>query len=75
VKAGKATKLPILIDYASHDQFAGELLVENLVDALTSADYEHEAQCQEGYQHSFYFVSSFLGKHFDFHAKYLDWYA
>ena len=63
-----------MIDYASHDKFGSKVLVENLLGQLVENDYDHEAFYREGYQHSFYYVASFIGEHIDFHAKHLNWY-
>ena len=63
------------IEVGTADQFAGKLTFENLVEALDKAKYEYQLDYRAQYNHSFYYVSSFLKEHFEFHAKYLNWHA
>ncbi|KAF8640474.1 hypothetical protein AX17_000137 [Amanita inopinata Kibby_2008] len=66
----------ILIDYGTDDQFytQGQLLPENFLKAARDAGYS-ESQVrirrQEGYDHSYYFISTFAVDHILFHAKFL----
>ena len=66
--------LPILIDQGQADDFylQGQLLPEKLQAAANNANYtELELRFQPGYDHSFYFIASFVGEHLAFHAKHL----
>ena len=69
----KATShLPMLIDQGDADQFLHEQLKpENLLQAAEEAGYPLELRMQEGYDHSYYFISSFIEDHVRFHAKHL----
>jgi S-formylglutathione hydrolase len=67
-----ADKLKILVDSGLKDDFykQGQLLPENFVEACKSAPgVEAEVRLQEDYDHSYFFVSSFVGEHLAFHAK------
>ena len=44
---------------------------ENLVAVAKHANYPVEVRMQEGYDHSYYFIASFIEDHLRFHAKYL----
>jgi S-formylglutathione hydrolase len=70
---GKATEQrPILIDQGTADNFLGEQLKTHLiVDASNTANYPIEVRMQEGYDHSYYFIASFMGDHLSFHARHL----
>lgn len=66
------SQLPILVDQGDADSF----LVEQLKpEVLVAAAQEHgsdvEVRLQPGYDHSYYFISSFIDEHIDFHASYL----
>lgn len=65
--------LPILIDQGTADEFlTNNLKTELLADAATAANYPVEINMREGYDHSYYFVQSYIMEHFVFHAEYLD---
>lgn len=63
----------ILIDQGKEDSFLaeGQLLPENLVEACREGGVQVVLRMQEGYDHSFYFVSTFIGDHIKHHASYL----
>lgn len=63
-------RLPMLIDQGTEDEFlqAGQLLPEKLVEAARMADYPLTFHRREGYDHSYYFVASFIGEHLAHHA-------
>lgn len=71
VKNIKLSK-PILIDQGSEDQFLKEaqLLPENFIAASSHLNVKYSLK--DGYDHSYYFISSFIESHFDFHMQYLD---
>ncbi|WOO83538.1 S-formylglutathione hydrolase [Vanrija pseudolonga] len=67
--------LHLLVDVGTADQFltAGQLTPEALERAAEArgAKGELELRRQEGYDHSYYFISTFSPDHVAFHAKYL----
>jgi len=76
VLASKYTgpKLNILIDQGSQDEFLhkGQLLPEEFVAASAkNENTETVYRLQDGYDHSYFFISSFFADHINFHKKYL----
>ncbi|WP_028878300.1 S-formylglutathione hydrolase [Terasakiella pusilla] len=66
------TQLPILVDQGDNDDFLEkELKPENLVKAAEEAGYPITLRMQAGYDHSYYFISSFIEDHLRFHAQHL----
>ncbi len=64
--------LPMLIDQGEADDFLREQLKpERLQQAAASANYPLTLRLQAGYDHSYYFIASFIGEHVAFHAGYL----
>ncbi|KAJ7225702.1 carbohydrate esterase family 1 protein [Mycena pura] len=66
----------ILIDYGTGDNFykQGQLLPENFLQAAHNAGHDEkqvQVRRQEGYDHSYYFISTFAADHIEFHAKFL----
>ncbi|KAJ7630759.1 carbohydrate esterase family 1 protein [Roridomyces roridus] len=66
----------ILIDYGTGDNFykQGQLLPENFLQAARDAGHgesEVLVRSQEGYDHSYFFISTFAADHVNFHAKFL----
>ena len=62
-------RLPILIDQGGNDGFLVEQLKpELLLNAATGAGYPITLRVQAGYDHSYFFVASFIGEHLAFHA-------
>lgn len=65
--------LPIRVDQGSADPFLTEqLMPETLNAAAKKADYPIDLRYQLGYDHSYFFIASFIGEHLRFHAKYLN---
>ncbi|KAI5454273.1 hypothetical protein NCC49_004333 [Naganishia albida] len=68
-------KLVVRVDYGSDDQFYkdGQLRPEAFEKALQEQGRDGEVQVEkrEGYDHSYYFVSTFASEHVAWHAKYL----
>jgi len=63
-------KTPILVDQGTADIWlANELWTEELLKASIRADYPLELRMQPNYDHSYWFVSTFLEEHIQFHAK------
>lgn len=64
--------LPMLVDQGEGDNFLAEQLKpEVLVAAAKEVDYPLELRMQEGYDHSYYFIASFIDEHLKFHQRYL----
>ncbi len=64
--------LAILVDQGDADGFLSEQLKpEVLVAAANKHGSELTLRMQPGYDHSYYFISSFIDDHLNFHAKYL----
>ncbi|XP_038208638.1 S-formylglutathione hydrolase isoform X1 [Zerene cesonia] len=65
--------LTLFLDQGAADKFYIEkqLLPENLVQACRSAGVPVILKLREGYDHSYYYISTYIGEHFDFHAKIL----
>lgn len=63
-------RLPVLIDQGDADNFLKEQLkTPLLVLASQDADYPIEIRMQSGYDHSYYFIATFIGDHIRFHAN------
>ncbi|GAB1621065.1 S-formylglutathione hydrolase [Agarivorans albus] len=64
-------QLPLLIDQGRDDNFLAEQLKpETLVDAAKQLDYAINFRMQQGYDHSYFFIASFIEDHLRFHFKY-----
>lgn len=62
-------KLPLRIDQGESDPFLHEQLRPELLEAAcTKAGYPYELYLHPGYDHSYYFIASFMGEHFRHHA-------
>jgi len=67
---GLKERLPLLIDQGGGDEFlVRELQPERLVDACKAAGHPVELRLQDSYDHSYYFISTFMGDHIAWHAK------
>lgn len=63
-------QLPMLIDQGEADSFLVEQLKPAaLQDAAERAGYPLTLRMQPGYDHSYYFIASFIDEHLRFHAK------
>jgi len=68
-------QLHILSDQGSEDNFlkAGQLLPENLITSCESnKDIVLTSREQDGYDHSYYFIATFIEEHLRFHANFLN---
>lgn len=67
----KASKrLPLLVDQGTSDEFiANQLKPELLKNACEKAGHPLTLNMREGYDHSYYFIASFVGEHIKHHAK------
>lgn len=63
-------KLPLLIDQGEADEFlAGQLRPELLREACERSGHPLTLRLHPGYDHSYYFIASFIGEHVAWHAK------
>ncbi|MBR9728876.1 S-formylglutathione hydrolase [Shewanella intestini] len=61
--------IPALVDQGSDDNFLAEQLnPQALVAAAKTVNYPLELRIQPGYDHSYFFISSFIEDHLHFHA-------
>lgn len=70
----QAWERPILIDQGSADPFLpkGQLLPEHLEQACAAAGVPLTLRYQPGYDHSYYFIATFMSDHIRHHAKALQ---
>lgn len=61
----------VLIDQGSSDQFLDLLMPEALAHAMAGRRQPGQFRMQSGYDHSYYFVNSFMADHIRFHAAQL----
>ena len=64
-----AFDMPLLIDTGTDDQFGDHLKTEAFAAALAKHRCEATLRLQKGYDHSYFFVSSFMEDHIAFHAE------
>jgi S-formylglutathione hydrolase len=64
--------LPVLIDQGDADNFLEEQLkTELLRNACQESGYDMTIRMQPGYDHSYFFIASFIEEHMNFHAQQL----
>lgn len=65
-------QVPALVDQGEADNFLEEQLKPEALEAAAVASaYPLELRRHEGYDHSYYFIASFIEEHLRFHAGYL----
>lgn len=66
-------QLQFLIDQGADDEFLTnqQLLPENLIEACRSSRIGCVYNKRDGYDHSYFFIASFIGEHIAYHAKFL----
>jgi len=65
--------VPMFVDQGQADAFLAEQLhTSKLESAALQADYPLKLRYQADYDHSYYFVSTFIGEHITWHAQYLS---
>lgn len=73
VTSGNVINTKILIDQGLADEFyPDQLLSANFEDACKKANQALELRLQEGFDHSFYFISTFIKDHIDLHLGALE---
>ncbi|MEJ7746050.1 MAG: S-formylglutathione hydrolase [Luteimonas sp.] len=66
-------RLPLLIDQGSADEFLTDQLRPDLLQAACAeAGHPLNLRMQAGYDHSYYFIASFIGEHLTHHARALQ---
>lgn len=64
--------LPLLVDQGEADEFLeSQLRPQLLRDACRTAGYPLKLNLRPEFDHSYYFIASFIGEHFRFHADHL----
>ena len=63
---------PLLVDQGTSDQFLDTQLKPDLLrDACARRNVALELRMQEGYDHSYFFIATFIEDHLRYHARYL----
>ena len=63
---------PLLVDQGEADEFfPDQLLTQNLIDAAKENNYPANVRMQAGFDHSYFFIASFIEEHLRFHAEHL----
>ena len=71
-RVGKEAQLPTLIDQGDADNFLKEQLQPERLEAVAQeTDWPLTLRRQPGYDHSYYFIASFIEDHLRFHAQHL----
>ena len=72
IKNDVKNSVPVLIDQGEDDNFLNEQLnTQLLIDTARDVDYAMQVRFQPGYDHSYFFIASFIEEHIDFHAKFI----
>ena len=67
------TAVPMLVDQGDADDFLAEQLRPELLEqACRDTDQALELRMQSGYDHSYFFIASFIADHIGFHASHLN---
>ncbi|WP_433853693.1 S-formylglutathione hydrolase [Stenotrophomonas nitritireducens] len=68
--AGAAERLPLLVDQGRADEFLDNQLRPHLLqEACAAAGHPLQLRLHPGYDHSYYFIASFIGEHIAHHAR------
>jgi len=70
--ADKGFDGPVLVDTGTDDQFMELLRPETLASCMTANRQDGVFRMQKGYDHSYFFVSTFMPDHIAFHAEALS---
>ena len=72
-QAEQANYLPMLVSQGDADNFLEEQLKpQNLVDIANTKAYPLQLEMHAGYDHSYFFISSFIDQHLLFHHQFLS---
>ena len=70
--ASATERLPTLVDQGGADEFLETQLRPQLLEqACAAAGHPLELRVHAGYDHSYYFIATFIGDHFEHHARHL----
>ena len=70
VVSSACERLPLLVDQGDADEFlAAQLRPQLLQAACDAAGHPLMLRMQPGYDHSYYFIASFIGEHIAYHAQ------
>ena len=73
IKSGIKREDLILIDQGLSDEFfQKQLLTKNIINASKEVEQSIKVVYREGYDHSYYYIASFIGEHIDFHLRALN---
>ncbi len=64
--------LPMLIEQGMSDEFLSQLQPQLLTQVAKEKNIDVTLNEREGYDHSYYFIASFIGEHLAYHAKALE---
>ena len=68
--ANSASQVPMLVDQGEADNFLAEQLKTELLEqTCEESGYKATIRRQPGYDHSYFFIASFVGSHIGFHAQ------
>ncbi len=66
------SSMPLFIDQGSNDEFIDTQLYPNKFEkACKESGAELNLRLHDGYDHSYHFISTFIGEHINFHSEYL----
>jgi S-formylglutathione hydrolase len=65
----KPSRHTLLVDQGSADPFLDKLRPQDLKDACAKSGQKLVYNERRGYDHGYYFVSTFIGEHLRFHAE------
>lgn len=73
VKGYQGPALELFLDQGTDDQFYKEkqLLPENLVNAARDSPVQCVLKMRQGYDHSYFYIATFIEEHIAYHAKFL----
>ncbi len=73
INSGVIRKDTLLVDQGTDDEFLKEnLLTSHLSQACEQAGQKLEVKYREGYNHSYFYISTFIDEHIEFHLKALE---
>jgi S-formylglutathione hydrolase len=72
LKSGKTHPKKILVHQGTHDEYlTNQLFTTHFIDAAQEVGQQQEVVFAEEYDHSYYFIATFIGAHITHHARYL----
>ncbi|KAF5287560.1 hypothetical protein FQA39_LY15889 [Lamprigera yunnana] len=71
VKSYTGPPIELFIDQGGSDNFLHQLLPDNLIAACKEAQIPAILKTREGYDHSYFYIATFIGEHIAYHARHL----